>query len=479
MKRIFSFLLSVSLLLSIAGCTFNGKVSDINYNSATDSSTRSSNISVSSSNTSNISGSFSNSSGISTTPGQNPVYTHVSKVGKLPADYTKAIIDNNLPLNAVKTVDGYLLFFTDDHKKSGVKKFDLKGNLLWTKFYSEISSETVYGGNISLTGDGGFIVWATGSTNYNPDGTRVSFEPAIIKCDKTGSVQWQKDYKGFSDTTLQKVFCSLKGDVITIGYTESKDSKSNSVGSRIYLSKLDSKGKFLEEKSYGGTSYDILFEAEYIEGAGVVSLINSQSKGGPFPAPKGGSSIRVLAYFDMALEISWFKTLPESEYFDSPAVFNKEIYVCRYKSTGAGFESWDRYLVKYDIKGNEAFSKPLGRTSTIPYIKGYKVEFYLLYNNKLSLLDANGNANFEVPFSAGYIEKIIEYDDYFLVLSQNITGKLPQPLYISSIWQSTELVYSGYDYKGKLLWRDAFDSTPDFMRKYDPKVNSDWTVIGG
>lgn len=469
MKRVFSFLLSVSLLLSIVGCTFNGKISDISSKSATGSSSISG----------NIPGSNSNPSGGSTNPGQNPVYTTVSKVGKLPADYTKAIIDNKLLLNAVRTVDGYLLFFTDDRKKSGVKKFDLKGNQLWTKFYSEISSGTVYGGNIALTGDGGFIVWATGSTNYNPDGTRVSFEPAIIKCDKTGSVQWQKDYKGFSDTTLQKVFCTLESDIITIGYTESKDSKGNSVGSKIYLSKLDSSGKLLHEKSYGGSSYDMLFEAEYIEGTGVVSLINSQSKDGPFPASKDGSSIRVLAFFDMSLNISWFKTLPDSEYFDAPAVFNKDIYVFREKNTGAGFENWDRYLVKYDIKGNETLSKPIGRTGFIPYLKGFQKEIYLLSNNKFSSLDANGNAKFEVPFSAGYIEKIIEYDNYFLVLSQNITGKLPQPLYISSIWQSTELVYSGYDYNGKLLWRDAFDSTPDFMRKYDPKVNSDWTVIGG
>ena len=88
------------------------------------------------------------------------------------------------------------------------------------------------------------------------------------------------------------------------------------------------------------------------------------------------------------------------------------------------------------------------------------------FDNKLVLFDENGNTQLDMLFSEGNINKVIEYNKYFLVLSTNTTGDLPQPPYISSIWRSTELVYSGYNYSGKLLWRDAYDNTPEYMKFY-------------
>ncbi|MBE6543569.1 MAG: hypothetical protein E7675_04150 [Ruminococcaceae bacterium] len=63
----------------------------------------------------------------------------------------------------------------------------------------------------------------------------------------------------------------------------------------------------------------------------------------------------------------------------------------------------------------------------------------------------------------GHPELIIDYGDFYLMVSDNPTdiyNKLP--LSMSSLLFYWETVYSAYDKDGKLIWRTAVDSTPDY-----------------
>ena len=56
----------------------------------------------------------------------------------------------------------------------------------------------------------------------------------------------------------------------------------------------------------------------------------------------------------------------------------------------------------------------------------------------------------------------LDYGDFTLVVAVNITGVYEdQPAYISMLWHTYETVYSAYQ-DGKLLWRAAVDSSPDY-----------------
>ena len=56
----------------------------------------------------------------------------------------------------------------------------------------------------------------------------------------------------------------------------------------------------------------------------------------------------------------------------------------------------------------------------------------------------------------------LDYGDFTLVVAVNITGVYEdQPLALSMIWHTYETVYSAYQ-DGKLLWRAAVDSSPNY-----------------
>ena len=66
-------------------------------------------------------------------------------------------------------------------------------------------------------------------------------------------------------------------------------------------------------------------------------------------------------------------------------------------------------------------------------------------------------------FEAGRVTAFIDYADYYLVVSENITSIYENtPLTISSIWYYTETVYSLYNYNGEMIMRASVDSSPDY-----------------
>ena len=65
-------------------------------------------------------------------------------------------------------------------------------------------------------------------------------------------------------------------------------------------------------------------------------------------------------------------------------------------------------------------------------------------------------------FSAVGEPLTLNYGDFTLVVGINITGVYEdQPVYMNMLWHTYETVYSAYA-DGKLLWRTAVDSSPDY-----------------
>lgn len=66
-------------------------------------------------------------------------------------------------------------------------------------------------------------------------------------------------------------------------------------------------------------------------------------------------------------------------------------------------------------------------------------------------------------FADGIPSAVIDYGDFYLVVSENITGIYEHtPPFISSLWYYTETAYGAYDSSGNVLWKAAVDSSPDY-----------------
>ena len=60
-------------------------------------------------------------------------------------------------------------------------------------------------------------------------------------------------------------------------------------------------------------------------------------------------------------------------------------------------------------------------------------------------------------YDAGYVNLVLDYDTFYLVVSRNLTEELETPPYVNARWYNSETVYSAFDKTGKLLWRSAVD----------------------
>ena len=101
------------------------------------------------------------------------------------------------------------------------------------------------------------------------------------------------------------------------------------------------------------------------------------------------------------------------------------------------------------------------------------VFFRVLFKNSLLIFDIwlgevdgvpiYSNSNLFNGFDAGTPTAVIDYGDFYLIVSENDTGVYENtPSYISSVWYYTETVYSAYNKNGDLLFRASTDSSPDY-----------------
>lgn len=61
-------------------------------------------------------------------------------------------------------------------------------------------------------------------------------------------------------------------------------------------------------------------------------------------------------------------------------------------------------------------------------------------------------------YDAGNVDALLDYGDFYLVVSENRTGYVPTPPEVSSFWYTTETVYTGYSHDGTLLFRATADN---------------------
>lgn len=140
-----------------------------------------------------------------------------------------------------------------------IVKIDSLGELLWEKTYGGTDIEEFH--TISPTYESGYIIG--GGTNSDSldvqSGNHGRGDYWIVKVDSIGEIQWEHTYGGSREDNLRYVLPLEEGGYILGGYSCSEDGDVSSGtynNCDIWIVKVDSIGGIIWEKSYGKNPYD-------------------------------------------------------------------------------------------------------------------------------------------------------------------------------------------------------------------------------
>ena len=340
----------------------------------------------------------------------------VVQVGQIPDDFGR-IVENNLFDDVVAFENRLLkaeIVEVDEERRSvthHIQMMDLYGNNLAT--YICNSNNAYHVSTLTATQDEGFL-FVLGFSDYAYDqdtwASDNGFASRIVKCDKNGNLLFDSPLEGVEGRALQYCF-EVNERFYFFGTIETPETKIRGVSSRsdIYMVVLDSTGTVVNTQMIAGSDFDSLDAAEITENGFLLS-IRAQSNDGDFAGSQSNG-------------------YPEDWIFTV---------------------SYDLEITGKEIKtGRDYFDSRLGE-------KNGKT----IYKSDSLLTD----------FDAGTPDTFIDYGDVYLIVSSNNTGVDEKtPLFISSIWYYTESVYSAYDYRGNLIFRESADSSPDYdalVQKY-------------
>lgn len=262
-----------------------------------------------------------------------------------------------------------------------------------------------------VTSDGGFL-YVIGYGGYYAPQTGNDFSSHVIKCDSSGNVQFDKELDGIRGSALY--YCFEDGDRYYFFGTnheyvyEMRDLRD------IHIAVLNASGELIKTRTIGGSKED------YLSSVGISpdGFFELSTRSDSFDGDYSGIGI----YNSMADDIIF---------------------------------SVDRDLNIVKKKVHDYWRNPADKTRI-----GEKEGSAVLRSDPL--FDG---------FDAGTPIVYIDYGDFYLIVSNHITGPFPyQPREISSIWYCYETVYSAYDTNGTLLFRSAIDVIPH--SEYLPEVFS-------
>lgn len=375
-------------------------------------------------------------------------YEETEEYGSLPAELPAALLQSEALANGIGTEDGW--FSVDIEKGSQVFCYRHDGELVWQKEYDFGYRAGEYDDfRIFSAPDGGFLLCGKKKTSSE----YWENMPMLMRCDKDGNVLWEYVFENTSPSAAAHVFVMENGEVYTVGEAFPDDGTAHEIAGpqMVYLTHLSADGKLLAERRYGGTDFESVYDVCYMEGEGFAVRCSSQSEDGDFAEGKQGQYL--LAMFGTDLSLRWYRWTGKFDF--SVFAYDGTLY---YQSRGI--------LQTISLSDGERTAAELGTDTVYSFaaadacgvlMQDRQTDKICLFNGETLL--------WESDFNAGTVERILPLaDGGVLVISKNITGVLPTPPEISSIWYSTELVYSGYSESGELLFRDAYDNTRESLK---------------
>ncbi|MEX6626521.1 hypothetical protein [Tenacibaculum salmonis] len=135
-------------------------------------------------------------------------------------------------------------------------KLNANGNIEWRKYFGGKNTDTCYG--ITATPDGYLMIGTSDSVDVDINNNQGSYDFWVIKINKTGTLIWEKSFGGDQIDEARAITPTDDGNFIIIGDTRSDDKDvTNNGGADLWVIKIDTNGKLIWQKNYGGASFDV------------------------------------------------------------------------------------------------------------------------------------------------------------------------------------------------------------------------------
>jgi hypothetical protein len=225
-----------------------------------------------------------------------------------------------------------------------VLKLDPAGGVQWQREFGGSGAEEARA--VGQTSDGGYVVAGyTGSFGVGHN------DVWLVKVDWSGNIQWQWAYGGGSDDIAQAVQQTSDGGYIVAGYTSSYGAGSYD----FWVVKLDSAGGFEWQKAYGGQNSDVAYSIHQTGDGGYVVAGETNSFGSV------GSNVWVVKLDPLGnIENQWGYGGSGGEYAHSIRQTTDGGYIVGGTTTSYGAGSGDTWVLKLDAAGNVQWDSVLG-----------------------------------------------------------------------------------------------------------------------
>ena len=189
----------------------------------------------------------------------------------------------------------------------------------WVKTFGVIG-ESDHSYSVTKTQNGGYCLTGRTTTFYNtPNGNLArSFDVIVVRCDSVGNIVWTTSFGGTDDDCGYSIVTTFDNGFILTGTTRSFDGdfegmskgvNNNGVNTdEIFVVRLDSNGKIVWKKTFGGTNQDDGKSLRITSDDGVILTGQTCSNDGDFDGLNKGCDVFVMK-LDSSGEIVWKKII--------------------------------------------------------------------------------------------------------------------------------------------------------------------------
>ncbi|MEW6566477.1 MAG: SBBP repeat-containing protein [Spirochaetota bacterium] len=301
-----------------------------------------------------------------------------------------------------------------------VRKYDPKGNELWTRQFGTAESD----GATALAVDPGGNIIVAGYTGGNLFGSSAGKNDAFVrKYDPKGTELWRRQFGSAESDLAAALAVDAEGNILVAGSTEGRLSGSYAGNEDIFVRKYNSKGNELWTRQFGSAEYD--FAKALAVDAGGNILVAGITWGNLAGSSAGDYDAFVLKY-DSKGTMLWTRQFGTAKYDDATALAvdaGGNIIVAgptMGNLSGSSAGNSDLFVRKYDPKGTVLWTRRFGT-----------IEFD---DAKALAVDTGGN----------------------IIVAGDTGGNISD----SSITNYDAFVRK-YDFKGSVLWMRQFGTAED------------------
>ena len=195
-----------------------------------------------------------------------------------------------------------------------VLKLDRSGQLLWRNYFGGLQTDTPYG--LAETMDGGYlIVGSSDSADTDITNNIGSYDAWVVKINEDGQKLWERNYGGSQIDNAYGIRPAENGSFVLIGDSRSTDlpRAPNKGGADLWFWEIASDGTLLNEKTFGGSSFEVGHSIERITNKQWLIAGSSRSSEGDLMVNQGQNDLWTLVLDNKGEQVLWQQTLGGSQ----------------------------------------------------------------------------------------------------------------------------------------------------------------------